>query len=190
MSAQVWFRITSFKVRISAEVALQARRVTTAAVLGLALALGAGCAPNIAYQAGAEVPKARVAEIQRGKTTKYDLLESFGMPMVIAKKGETVLIPRGKEHSAIGPNPGGSVIPARFESASADTFFELFSDRTTGVQHRVYYFGHTVSTKRTLILLVYINSWTETRSDELWVLVNEQNGVVEDFVFRPGASGG
>src|SRR6185295_3092980 len=79
-----------------------------------------------------------------GKTTKYELLETLGMPVSIAKKGETLLIPRGVEFSATGAGVRG----LRFESASGDAFFEAFSDRATGAQHRVYYYYYTTSGKR------------------------------------------
>jgi hypothetical protein len=169
---------------VIAEVARRSRRRWAPALLA-SVALGAapGCAPTIPYTYGTSVSKSSVRAIQPGNTTKYELLETFGMPLAIAKKGETVLIPRGREHSA--DRPGSPSTPARFASASGDGLFEPFSARPVGSGHRVYYFAHTISTKRALVLFTYIREWTESRSDELWCLVNEHNGIVEDCVFRP-----
>jgi hypothetical protein len=170
---------------VSAEIVYRSRGLCASALVALALG-GQGCAPILPYTSGAPVPKATVSAMQPGKTTKYELLEHFGMPLSIAKKGETVLIPRGKEHST-GSSPGvGTVILARFESVSGDALFEAFSSRPIGPEHRVYYYGHSISTKRSLVMFTYIREWAETTTDELWVLVNEKNGIVEDFLYRPG----
>lgn len=155
------------------------RRAGRLALVVLAVSTAQGCVYFPPFHSGAPVPQARVAALRPGTTTKYELLESFGMPLSIARKGETLLIARGMDHAA------GGVTPAHFEYLSADAFFEPFADRATGAQHRVYYYSHTISSKHAVVITAYLKESVTRRSEDLWVLVNEQTGLVEDFLFHP-----
>jgi len=119
--------------------------------------------------------------MQPGRTSKSELLGAFGMPVGIAKRGEPLAIARGIEWTGSGTRPAG------FERVDADTFFELFSKRPFGEHHRVYYYRYRVSSKHAVILGFYVRESVKRSTDELWVLINEENETVEDFVHRPGS---
>ena len=138
-----------------------------------------GCVPAPSFHSGLPLPQKTVDGLQAGKTTKAELLEWFGLPLSIAVKGETLTIPLGPEWF------GSGVRHARYEQVDADTFFELFSSKHSITDHdRIYYYHRTVSSKYAVVLAVYLNETVNTRSDRLWVLVDEETGLVEDFFFR------
>jgi hypothetical protein len=73
-----------------------------------------------------------------------------------------------------------------YDEVNAETFFELFSSkRKLGDQHRVYYYYRAVSTSYTAIGLIVYYTSAQTRASKLWVLVDENMGTVDDYVFRP-----
>lgn len=121
-----------------------------------------------------------VNQLQAGKTTRAEVLKWFGPPLSIVTKGETLTIVHGAPS-----RPGSMVAEASYETVQADTFFELFSTKHTITDRdRIYYYQYAVSYKYTVFLLVYMNETANTRSDRLWVLIDEQTGLVEDYVFR------
>ena len=142
------------------------------------------CIPAPSFRSGVPLPQKTVDQLQAGRTTKAEVLEWFGMPLSIAAKGETLTISRGPEWAA-----EGGVRHAHYEKVDADTFFELFSTKHAITDRdRIYYYYDTVSSKYAVVLAVYINETANTRSDRLWVLVDEETGLVEDYVFRKASS--
>src|SRR2546423_8252066 len=140
------------------------------------------CAPALPLSSGVSLSEARVQRLQPGKTSKHEVLELFGMPLSIAKKGEVLTVSRGSEYKA----GGSGVEHAGLYFVPADTFFELFTPKhRIGEYHRIYYYYDAVSNKPLLMLGVYFRESSTTRSDQLWMLINEQTGLVDDFVFRP-----
>jgi hypothetical protein len=140
------------------------------------------CAPALPLSSGVSLSEARVQRLQPGNTSKHEVLELFGMPLSIAKKGEVLTVSRGSEYKA----GGSGVEHAGLYLVPADTFFELFTPKHRMAEHhRIYYYYDAVSNKHLLMLGVYYRESSSTRSDQLWILINEQTGLVEDFVFRP-----
>ena len=138
-----------------------------------------GC-PSLPIRSGVQLPQETVEQLQPGKTTKAEVLDWFGMPLSIAKKGETLTIFRESAWVA-----GGGIRPSSYYQVDADTFFELFSaKRKITDRHRIYYYYHSVSTKFAIIAIVYNRESAHTRKDQLWLLMDEETGIVEDYVFR------
>jgi hypothetical protein len=99
-----------------------------------------------------------VKEIRSGKTTKEEVLDLFGPPTAIARKGKVMTLP-----------PPGH-LKAGFIEVDSETFFEPFSLKFENTdEHIVYYYYHPTV-------------WgSESR---LWLYINETNGIVEDYIFR------
>jgi len=138
-----------------------------------------GCVPAFPFLSGVPLPQKTVDEVQPGKTTRSEVLEWFGMPLSIAKKGEVLRIPHGPEWAA------GGVRPAGYNQVDADAFFELFSTKHKITDHqRIYYYFSSLSTKYGVVLAVYVHESANTRVDRLWLLIDEETGLVDDYVFR------
>ena len=112
-------------------------------------------------------------KIQLGQTTKQEILEMFGPPLAIARKGKILKLPRAGERKA------GS------EEIQSEIFFELFSTKyTLNPEHIIYYYFSTeVSGVGGFFLFVGKTS-AELNVDKLWILINEKTAVVEDYIFR------
>lgn len=129
-----------------------------------------GCATT-----GATIRTERVKSIVPGRSTKGELLDMFGAPEAIASQDETITL----SSTAIMGKP----ISSRFVySLGADTFFALFPPADE--YHRVYYFFHAVSYKYPVWYVLYFGENGKTKTDRLWVLVNEKTGLVEDYAFK------
>ena len=147
------------------------------------LAWSQGCVPAIPLITGPDLSEDSVERIEPGRTTKHQLFEWFGLPMAIGENDELLHIPRPTIYSG---SSVGDIRRGGYDDINADTFFELFSStRQLGDQHRVYYYYRAVSTSYVVIggLAYYTSSHTQTR--RLWVLVDEDRGIVDDYLFRP-----
>ena len=148
-----------------------------------AVILAQGCVPAPPVITGPVLPRENIEKIQPGKTKKTEILEWFGLPMAIGAKGATLTILR--ESAWVGEALGGKIRRGGYYQAEADTFFELFSSKHKIVeQHRVYYYYRAVSTQFGFFAALAIYETRKTRFDKLWLLINEETGVVEDYVFR------
>lgn len=121
--------------------------------------------------------RAQVTEIRPGTTTKRDILEWFGPPLVAAKKGATMVFSTSR-----APRRGK-------QELSSDVFFELFSSRHENMEHSiVYYYDSYAETGRGMTCFGYWGSMTiRSRVNRLWVLIDDKTGVVTDYVFRDAA---
>jgi hypothetical protein len=64
-------------------------------------------------------------------------------------------------------------------------YYELFARRRTlGEAHQIVYYEHLTSHKFFWMLLILYYSQGEATADRLWVLVNEETGLVEDYAFK------
>lgn len=97
--------------------------------------------------------------IKPGVTTRYQVLELFGPPTAIARKGSIMTMP-----------PPGH-LKSGFIEVNSDTFFEPFALKFENTEnHIVYYYYHPP----------FWNS--ESR---LWVYINETTNIVDDYFFKP-----
>lgn len=127
---------------------------------------------------GEPIRDKQVIMVKPGKTTKKELLEWLGAPMAIAVRDEITVIP-----SVTGSLVGS--LRRGYYKINSDTFFELFSaDHELSEYHRVYYYRYVAAKKTGYFALFAVYESGKTMTDNLWVLVNEKTGVVEDYVFR------
>ncbi len=133
-------------------------------------ALFMGCATT-----GVPIGTERVKSIIPGTSTKSDVFERFGVPASIAVRDEILTI----SSTAIMGKPFSSRFVYRL---NADTFFSLFPP--VDEYHRVYYFCYAVSYTYPVWYVLYFGENGKTKTDRLWVLVNEKAGLVEDYAFK------
>ena len=125
------------------------------------------------YKMGETIEDESAKNIQPGKTVKQDILQWFGPPIAIARKGELVKIPR------LGANRTG------WDEIQSDTFFELFSSKQPLTQnHIVYYYHSAEETSTAGMLIVYAHGEGKLAVSNLWILIDDKTGVVADFLFR------
>lgn len=129
---------------------------------------------NIAADEG--LPGEQIRGIRRGATTRQEILERFGPPAAVARRGTTMVYP-----------PPGSAGQGRADVQS-DTFFELFSiGRTLRGTEIVYYYDSSRRLATGVLIIPIIGGGyhsAEIAVDRLWLLVDEESGLVEDYVFR------
>lgn len=153
-------------------------RGALAAIVASGIILGQGCAPLLSIITGPPLSEEDIKKIDPGKTPKAEILERFGVPMAVGAKGERLTIPR----ESAWKSSGGIRLGGYYQTES-DTFFELFSSRhNIRDHHRVYYYYQAVSSG----VASPVYKTVRIRVDKLWVLVNEETGVVEDYVFKKG----
>lgn len=148
-----------------------------------------GCAPAPPILSGVKLPRQTVEQLRPGNTTKAEVLDWFGMPLSIAKKGETLTISRESAWLTGGVADRGihTIRTFSFYQVDADTFFEMFSTkRKITDHHRIYYYYDSVSIQFMVTAIVYQHEHAHTYKDQLWLLLDEETGIVEDYVFRKG----
>jgi len=144
--------------------------------LGVALSIlfsGGGCHfRGIALDE--QLDKAYIDKIQRGGTTKQEILDGLGLPKAIARKGKIIKAPSND------PEKG-------MEEVDSELLFELFSEKHEIGDHHIIYFYYSSAAQMghiMLIPLVYVGSGA-VNIDRLWILINQKTHRVEDYVFRP-----
>lgn len=112
------------------------------------------------------------------KTGKDDLYTLCGWPSAIILPDDTaslVIVPR----TAATPLSRGAY---RIDTAA---YYELFfRRRTLGEAHQIVYYEHLTSHNFFWMLLILYYNQGEATADRLWVLVNEETGLVEDYAFK------
>ena len=115
-----------------------------------------------------EFKKYQIENIQPGKTTRPEILQWFGPPAAIARRD-------GKFISRIPANEEDS------EEISSQAFFGKFSQTNMiGKNHMIYYYIHRFGTIKARAFQV---NPVEPFIDKLWILINQESGRVEDYVF-------
>lgn len=144
--------------------------------LGVALSIlfsGGGCWIR-SFTLDEQLDKGYIDKIQRGKTTKQEILDWLGLPKAIARKGKIIKAPSND------PEKG-------MEEVDYELIFELFSEKHEIGDHHIIYFYHSSATQFGHIMifpLVYVGSGS-VNIDRLWILINQKTHRVEDYVFRP-----
>ena len=138
------------------------RKAFAYAFIALAAMFFCGCAtPKLI--SGNPIRQERVDAIQRGNTTKEDIIQWFGAPNGIVRKGEKMNLPKGK--------------------LSSDPFFDLFSSRGDVTKNcRIYYyaFGRRKVAGGSFVIPLddLISKWD---INMLLILINEETSIVEDY---------
>jgi hypothetical protein len=125
------------------------------------------------------LPDARLEAIRDGESSRREVLDWFGPPLVVTtRSAETVRVPE-----VIGFGRYGST------EVPASSFFELFEARDIGPHDVVYFFRrHLLTTTRSSFAIQHPVGPQEFesvhRNDRLWVLVDAATGVVKAHVHR------
>lgn len=122
------------------------------------------------------LPGEHIRGIRRGATTRQEILERFGPPVAIARRGTTMVYPPP------GPEKRGRA------DVQSDAFFELFSTGRALRDTEIVYYYDSSRLKGTGILIVPLigggSHSMEVVVERLWLLIDERTGIVEDHVFR------
>lgn len=110
-----------------------------------------------------------IERIHLGKTTKEEILDWFGPPNAMATKGKIF-------------QSASSSAGSKAEPITNEILFELFSGKRQLANHHSVYFYSTSGTSGLDVLFM---SETSADINKLWVLVNQESGLVEDYVYRP-----
>ena len=149
-------------------------RITAAVLAGLCLG---GCVMvRERFQADEPLPRERIREIVRGATTRREILERFGPPAAVARRGRTMVFP-----------PPGPAKRGR-QDVGSETFLELFSTaRALREAEIVYYYDASRVEANGFVFVPLIGGGyylNRILVERLWLLIDENTGVVEDYVFR------
>ncbi len=157
------------------------RRVPVVLCVAVALAALCLCGCFVAREnvlADEALPGEHIRGIRRGATTRQEILDRFGPPVAVARRGTTMV------HPPAGPAKRGRV------EVPSDAFFELFSTGRALRDTEIVYYYDSSRLKATGFLLIplvgggFHNS--ETVVQRLWLLIDDGTGIVEDYVFRGG----
>ncbi|MDD5085194.1 MAG: hypothetical protein PHE61_04015 [Candidatus Omnitrophica bacterium] len=132
------------------------------------------------YESGKQIKDSAARKVQPGVTTKAEIIEWFGVPTAIAKKGEKVSLPMEMAHYGAG-------CEGPRQDTSSETFFSMFSSKHKITDsHRIYYYAYTKSEGSMLGILFFNTMSSKTQTDKLLVLINEDTGIVEDYLLDRG----
>ncbi len=144
-----------------------------------------GCYMGERYIAGEPFSEKALSGLEQGTMTKQDVLQWFGPPSAVARRGSTMTFP-----------PAG-IRNEGWEDIRSDAFFELFPAKAGNADGRViyYYYAPRVTMNGVFSILIAGGFTRRVVTDELWLLIDERTGKIEDFVLKPGekeaaASGG
>ncbi len=141
-----------------------------------ALCLGGCFVAREKVLADEALPGEHIRGIRRGTTTKQEILERFGPPVAIARRGTTMVYP-----------PAGSAKRGRAEVPS-EVFLELFSvGRSLRDADIVYYYDASRLEATGVLVAPLIGGGYHSREvvvERLWLLIDENTGLVEDCVYR------
>lgn len=153
----------------------------------------AGCmiAPH-SFTQGRPIADNKVTLIQKGKTSKDEIIGWFGVPTTIIKKGDQAR----KESTSVTASSPTSVLPyftpgvqgTPTGEVASEQLFSLFSSKNKIKESNViYYYAYTI-TKGSSLGLLFINTTdSHAVTDKLLILIDEEKGVVEDFILSKGS---
>ena len=115
----------------------------------------------------------QIKMILPGKSTKQEILLWFGPPLAIARKGKVMKLP---------PPAGGEEHP---DEVRWETFLRLFSPKHELTSfHSIYYYHYAESETEPVYFVYADRAEKKLVIDKLWILINQQTGIVEDYIFR------
>lgn len=159
--------------------------LATFVFLGLFLT-GCFISPH-SFTQGRPIADNKVEKIQKGKTTKEEIINWFGVPTTIIKKGD-----KTKTGGTAATPPSPNIALPYFAQGvqgtptgeiSSEQLFSLFSSKNKIKDDDViYYYGYTTTKGSSVGLLFFSTSDSHAVTDKLLILMNEEKGVVEDFI--------
>jgi hypothetical protein len=126
-----------------------------------------GCIVMSSYQSGESLQEKQIQQIAPGTTTKQQILDLFGPPVAVARKGSA------------------QMVPSAYQGIQVDTFFELFSPKHTLTERHIVYYYPAREVKGTSVLVPFAGAANnQVATDRLWILIDDGTGIVADYVFR------
>lgn len=149
-------------------------------VVFLLLSQLGGCVPAPPLMSGRDITEEQLMVLTSKPVGKSELLDLLGPPYAIFKAGQKARVQRGVEW-----NSSGGITMTRSEDVDSKSAFYLF-EHVPGLvtDNRVYYYYYSKSSKVGYFMLVAIHEKVENRTEELYVLVNERDGVVVDYFYQ------
>jgi len=139
-----------------------------------------GCIPAPPFISGRDITEEQLIPLKSTRVDKTELMDLLGPPYAIFKIGEIANVPRG----AAWDSSGGTKM-ATYEKVDSNVAFTLFPGASQSqTDKRVYYYYYSKSSKTGYFLLLAIHEKVKNRVEELYVLVNERSGFVEDYFYK------
>lgn len=145
-------------------------------IVFVSILLFSGCfvAPYT-YTCGQPIKEDKLKKIEAGKTTKEEIIQWFGVPSVVVKKGEKANVTT-TQYGASG------VIQSI--GSSFDELFSLFSSKHKQKDsYIIYYYDYTKTEGATFSIIFFSPSSSRALTDKLLMLIDENTGIVEDYIF-------
>ncbi len=137
-----------------------------------------GCAiMPISGEVGKPFDENLISRIQRGKTTKAEINQWFGVPKAVARKGGKVKLPT----AIAAPYAGGMEMPG--EEVSSDTYFTLFSKNEVTEHHIIYLYVYTTSKGMSFSMPFFGSMSGKALKNTLVILIDDDKGIVDDYVY-------
>lgn len=125
------------------------------------------------FRTGEPFQEKQIKQIAPGTTTKQQLLDWFGPPAAVARKGAVLKL------------PGSDSGKMDYQDVRADTFFELFSSKHALTDHHIVYYYLFTEVKSTQAVVVFAGKVdNQLKTDRLWILIDDDTGSVVDYIFR------
>ena len=125
------------------------------------------------------IKKINLQKIERGKTTRLEIIEWLGPPDAIAREGKTMKVP------PLGPSKEGSL------DVNSQDFLDLFSEKHVIIPKHIVYYYETSAFHGTGAVIVLLDAGgvapiTPLRLmvSRLWILVDTETGHVVDYIFH------
>ncbi len=148
------------------------------------LAAGTGCVPMLGTKSG-RVVDVDPRPIAKGVTTKADLLAAAGPPLAVASPGELVTVSYPRPKAIFFPYDEWAFLDDASYVQQADAWFEPFAARRPITPaHRVYYWAGTTQRGVYAWLALVGFDVRAFYEHEVWALVDEERGIVEDVFHR------
>ena len=144
------------------------------------------------FTQGKPIADNKVEKIVKGKTTKEEVINWFGVPTTIIKKGDKTAT-EGTTAAAPSPNIALPYFAQGVQSTpsgevSSEQMFSLFSSKNKIKEADViYYYGYTTTKGSSVGFLFFSTNDSHAVTDKLLILMNEEKGVVEDFILSKGS---
>lgn len=111
----------------------------------------------------------RVNQVRRGETTRAEMLNLFGPPVVVLNEGE-----RAKTSSSNGA-----------EELAYETAFLLFAEKfQPDPKNVIFYYEKSSASNSGVVVVLTAKSKTTINRNRLWVLLDDDRDVVLDYVLR------
>lgn len=118
-----------------------------------------------------QISEKSVKQITAGKTTKSEILEWFGPPTAIARRGKSLAIPDADFDGT--------------RTVDSETFFELFSIKHDLTEDHIIYYYQSFKVGSTAGIFLFVGSESKkVHSSKIWMLINNNTGIVEDYVYK------